>query len=79
MILVYAEAWANLMETEMAHGIAIEDCAMVTSYQADPDRNLTGFAYRIAVSVLGAYWVHGKQIQRWYSQQRAQPGTSKVH
>jgi hypothetical protein len=62
----YAEDWAKLMETEMAGGPAVADCAEATSHEADTD-GITGFMYGAAVSILSNCWEHGEELRKWHN------------
>ena len=65
-VVSYGEAWANLMETEMAEGKTIAECAKKTSHEADTD-GITGFMYGCAVSALAHFWEHGEELRRWHN------------
>ena len=63
-VVSYSEAWANLMEAQLAQGHTIEACAKKTSYQAGTE-GITGFMYGCAVSALAEFWEHGEALRRW--------------
>lgn len=65
-VVSYGEDWANLMESRMAEGEAIEDIAEATSSEADTD-GITGFMYGAAVSALSKFWEHGDELRRWHN------------
>jgi hypothetical protein len=65
-IVSYAEAWADLMEAEIAKGLTIESCAKATSRTADMD-GLTGFMYGCAAEGLAHFWEHGEAFRRWHN------------
>jgi hypothetical protein len=65
-VFKYAEAWANLMEAQMAEGAKLADIAKDTSHRADT-QGITGFMYGMAVSILTKHWEHGEQLRRWHN------------
>jgi hypothetical protein len=65
-VMTYAEDWANFMEREMAAGKTLEQCAELTSREADTD-GITGFMYGAAVSTLAQVWKHGEALRRWHN------------
>jgi hypothetical protein len=62
----YLEAWADLMEAEMAKGKALSEVAEKTSYAADTE-GITGPMYGCAVAVLSKCWVHGEELRKWHN------------
>lgn len=62
----YAEEWADLMESRLAQGATIADCAKETSHAANTD-GITGFMYGMAVSILAKAWQHGEELRRWHN------------
>jgi hypothetical protein len=62
----YAQAWAELMETLMANGATVEQCAKNASHDADTE-GITGFMYGCAVSMLALCWEHGEVLRRWHN------------
>ena len=64
--VVYAERWADLMESRIAQGATLADIAEKTSHEADTD-GITGFTYGAAVSMLSQCWQHGEEL--WVSDQ----------
>ena len=65
-IIRYAEAWADLMEAEIARGRPLEDVALQTSHTADTD-GITGFMYGCAVQILSQCWRHGEALRKWHN------------
>jgi hypothetical protein len=65
-VVVFAERWARLMQTEMALGKPLHECAEETSSEADID-GITGFMYGCAVGVLAKVWKHGEELRRWHN------------
>lgn len=65
-IIRYAEAWARLMQAEIANGATLEDVADTTSTAADTE-GVTGFMHGAAVACLAACWVHGDQLRKWHN------------
>lgn len=62
----YAKAWADQMETMMADGAPVEQCAKQASHDADTE-GITGFMYGCAVSMLAQCWKHGEALRRWHN------------
>lgn len=62
----YAEIWARLMESEIAKGKTITECAEETSHIADTE-GITGFMYGAAVSMLSQFWIHGEVLRYWHN------------
>lgn len=62
----FASEWATRMESAIAAGETVEECAERTSREAD-DEGITGFMYGGAVSMLSHWWVHGEQLRRWHN------------
>lgn len=67
-VVSYGEDWANLMESRMAAGDTVEQCAEATSREADTD-GITGFMYGCAVSALAHFWQHGEALRRWHNKE----------
>ena len=65
-IFNYAEAWADLMEKEIATGKPLETIAKDTSHKANAE-GITGFMYGATVSILAKYWEHGEALRRWHN------------
>ncbi len=65
-IIRYGEAWADLMEAELASGKQLKDVAEPTSMTADTD-GITGYMYGAAVSGLAEFWEHGEELRRWHN------------
>lgn len=65
-IVDYGEAWANLMEAEIAKGNKLEDIAQRTEREADTE-GITGFMYGAAVSALRHFWIHGQELAVWHN------------
>jgi hypothetical protein len=65
-IIRYAEAWARLMQAEIANGAALEDIADDTSHVADVE-GVTGFMHGAAVALLAECWVHGDRLRQWHN------------
>jgi hypothetical protein len=63
-VIIYAERWANLMESKMEEGAELEDIAKNTSHEADTD-GITGFMYGAAVQVLSQCWEYGERLRKW--------------
>ncbi len=63
---VFAEQWADLMESRILEGENLSDMASRTSHDADTD-GITGFMYGCAVSTLSAVWEHGEALRQWHN------------
>ena len=77
-VIRYAEAWANLMESEIAAGKEIPDIARMTSHEADTE-GITGFMYGCAVQILSQCWEHGEQLRRWHNGEYGHHGDGVVN
>jgi hypothetical protein len=67
-VVRYAEEWARLMQTRLANGETIPECAEELSRMADDD-GITGYMYGCAVSVLAKAWKHGETLRRWHNKE----------
>jgi len=76
-IFNYAEAWANLMESKIAAGEALESIAQQASRDADSE-GITGFMYGMAVSVLSQCWEHGEKLRKWHNKDYGKPDCEGV-
>lgn len=65
-VIRYAKRWAELMESEIAKGTALEACAKSTSHDADTE-GVTGFMYGCAVDILVKVWAHGEELRKWHN------------
>lgn len=65
-VLRYAEAWADLMETDTVSGLPLAEVAERRSHDADTN-GITGFMYGCAVVQLAACWEHGEELRRWHN------------
>lgn len=72
-VVQYAEDWARLMQTRIANGESLAECAEELSHAADHD-GITGFMYGCAVQMLAECWVHGEELRRWHNKE-TQVGT----
>ena len=67
-VVRYAKEWARLMQTRLANGETIPECAEELSRMADDD-GITGFMYGCAVGVLAKVWKHGEALRRWHNKE----------
>lgn len=67
-VVRYAEEWARLMQTRIANGETIQQCAQELSHLADDD-GITGYMYGCAVGVLAKVWKHGEALRRWHNKE----------
>lgn len=67
-IVRYSEAWADMMESAIERGEAVEQCAEKTSRDADTS-GITGFMYGCAVKSLAHFWIHGEALRRWHNKE----------
>jgi hypothetical protein len=67
-VVRYAEEWARLMQTRLANGETIHQCADELSHLADDD-GITGYMYGCAVGVLAKVWKHGEALRRWHNKE----------
>ena len=66
----YAHTWARLMESAVAAGIPVAECADRLSHVADQD-GITGAMHGFAVSMLAQAWFHGPALAAWRTAERA--------
>jgi hypothetical protein len=68
-IVEYAKLWAEAMESEMAKGQTLAECAKSTSDAVDklPNMGITGFMYGAAVSILARCWIYGDILRVWHN------------
>lgn len=66
---LFAETWADAMESAIAKGETIRDCADRISHEVDnrPGFGITGFMYGMAVSILSQCWEHGEDLRKWHN------------
>lgn len=64
--ITFAERWARLMETRIAAGESLAECAERLEHLAD-DEGITGFQYGCVVSMLAKAWIHGEELRRWHN------------
>lgn len=67
-VIRYAEVWARLMESMIAGGATLSDCAKNASHLADSE-GITGFMYGAAVGILAHVWVYGDELRRWHNKE----------
>lgn len=77
-IFRFAEAWADLMEQEIALGKQIPDIAEETSKKADTS-GITGYMYGAAVNVLALCWEHGEPLRKWHNHEYGHDGAGVVN
>jgi hypothetical protein len=65
-VVRYGEAWAALMESEIASGATVADAAERTKHDADAD-GITGFMFGCAVQQLATFWKHGEALRVWHN------------
>ena len=63
-VVRYAEEWGRLMQTRIANGESIAQCAHELSRLAYDD-GITGFMYGCAVQMLVRCWKHGEELRLW--------------
>lgn len=64
--LNYAEAWAKLMQIEIAKGKSVKECADATQ-KGLGYLGITGFQYGCVVSILSQCWKHGEDLRKWHN------------
>ena len=69
-VVRFAENWARIMESQVAMGKTIAQCARKARDLAVPD-NLSGSQDGIAEGLLSEAWIHGAEFARWYRRQRS--------
>lgn len=77
-VVEYAEGWARLMQSEMAHGKTLEDCASKTSFELG-FLGITGFMYGCAVSSLASFWKYGEELRKWHNKEYNHEGDGVVN
>ena len=65
-VYIYAQRWAEMMETSIKDGDKLEDIANDLSHEADKE-GITGFQYGCVVSILASVWIHGEQLRIWHN------------
>lgn len=70
----YAHTWARLMESAVAAGETVAECADRLSHVANQD-GITGAMHGFAVSMLVQAWVHGPALAASRTAERARYGT----
>jgi len=65
-VVRYAEEWGRLMQTRIANGESVAQCAHELSRLADDD-GITGFMYGCAVQMLVRCWKHGEELRLWHN------------
>lgn len=65
----FAREWAEAMETKLAGGATVADCAKACCSEVDrrPGFGITGFMYGAAVLMLSRTWKHGEELRRWHN------------
>lgn len=71
-VISTAEAWADVMERELAKGTTLEACADACFKEANT-QHITGFMYGCAVSYLHEAWEHGEALVKWHNAQMGCP------
>ena len=70
-VIRFAGRWAHLMETLIAGGETLENCAKDCCSAADRDAGgLSGYQYGCAVATLAGIWIHGKALADWNARVR---------
>lgn len=76
-VVDYAEAWAKLMQVEVAKGrteisLIADECQRSLGYMG-----ITGFQYGCVVQSLAHFWVFGEELRQWHNAiYNAPPGTT---
>ena len=65
-VVPFADAWARLIQLEMAQGMSLSDAAKATRNEAGFEP-LTVGEYVYAIRLLADIWVHGKELRRWHN------------
>lgn len=65
-IVRYGEAWADLMEQDLANGATLDTSAKPTAHEADTG-GVTGYMHGAAANVLAHFWEHGEALRRWHN------------
>ena len=66
-IISFAEQWARLMESQIADGDTLENCAWSTYHIVYNVHQITGPMFQGAISILSQVWIHGKQLCQWHN------------
>jgi hypothetical protein len=77
-IFEYAEAWAKLMQAEIASGKTVAQCAEATSHELG-FMGITGFMYGAAVSILSKCWKYGEELRKWHNKEYNHEGEGVVN
>lgn len=65
-IFIFVEAWAQLMQLEMAQGKKLADMAEETSREAAILYSLSGSGFSGAIVALDRTWKYGGELRQWY-------------
>lgn len=66
-VLRFAAAWASAMETELAAGQTVSQCAERTACRVDEEMGGTAnFVYGYAMEILSQIWKHGAALAAVY-------------
>lgn len=60
-----AERWARLMESRIARGETVEECASKMFYLSN-NEGLSNSKCEEAVLILSKVWLHGEELERWF-------------
>lgn len=75
-VIDYSEAWAKLMQMQIAKGKTIAQCAEETQKPLD-FFGITGFQYGCVVKGLAYFWKHGEELRKWHNKEYGVPETEK--
>lgn len=67
-VIDYQEAWAKLMQVEIAKGKTVKECAEETQ-KGLGYLGITGFMYGCAVNGLAHFWKHGEELRKWHNKE----------
>lgn len=65
-VIDYSEQWAKLMQSEIAKGKTVKECADETQ-KGLGYLGITGFQYGCAVKGLAYFWKHGEDLRKWHN------------
>jgi hypothetical protein len=65
-VVRYGEAWAALMEEQLALEFGMAEAAETTQDEADCE-GITGFMFGCAVQQLARFWKHGEALRVWHN------------
>lgn len=77
-VIEYGEAWAKLMQIEIAKGRTIQEMGDETQKGVNY-LGITGFQYGCVVRGLSHFWKHGEELRKWHNKDYGHEGEGVVN